>query len=176
MSQIRICRITPEKQADINLKNEPFPLFGKMLPSYQNGKWAYTTQPLNTPGEDLFPDENYDFQAMEHTHLCIGAYQDDVCIGLAIFEKQWHKYLYLSDLKVNRAFRRQGIASRIMQEAECWAKELSYRGIWTVGQDNNLAACLFYIRNGFQIGGLNTKVYNGTKLEGVSDIHFYKDF
>lgn len=176
MAEIRIHRITPEQKADINIKNESFLLFGRMLPSYTNGEWDYTTELLDTPAEDLFPDENYDFDKMEKTHLFIGAYQDETCIGLAILEKQWHKYLYLSDLKINKAFRRQGVASRLLQEAEHWAKELSYQGLWTVGQDNNLAACLFYVHNGFFIGGLDTKVYTGTKLAGVADIHFYKDF
>ncbi len=176
MLQIHIRRITPERKADINLKNESFPLFGRMLPSYVNGKWSYETELLKTPAEDLFPDENYDFQKMEKTHLFIGAYAEDKCIGLAILEKQWHKYLYLADLKINRAFRRQGIATRLLQEAESWAKELNYRGLLTVGQDNNLAACLLYIHSGFHIGGLDNKVYTGTKLDGVADIHFYKDF
>ena len=38
---------------------------------------------------------------------------------------------------------------------------------------NNLNACLFYIGCGFEIGGLNTRVYEGTKQEGKSDIYFY---
>lgn len=48
-------------------------------------------------------------------------------------------------------------------------------GLWTIGQDNNLAACLFYVNNGFRIGGLDTDVYIGTKQEGKADIYFYKD-
>lgn len=41
--------------------------------------------------------------------------------------------------------------------------------------DNNLGACLFYIKRGFVIGGLNTNVYKGTKQEGKADIYFYCD-
>lgn len=44
-----------------------------------------------------------------------------------------------------------------------------------VGQDNNLAACLCYIHNGFRIGGVDTDVYIGTGQEGKLDIYFYKD-
>ena len=40
---------------------------------------------------------------------------------------------------------------------------------------NNLAACLFYIKTGFHIGGLDTNVYKGTKQEGKADIIFYCD-
>ena len=38
--------------------------------------------------------------------------------------------------------------------------------------DNNLSACLFYIKTGFKIGGLDTNVYKGTKQEGKADIFF----
>ncbi len=50
-----------------------------------------------------------------------------------------------------------------------------YNGIYTQGQDNNLGACLFYVKAGFYIGGLDTNVYKGTKQEGKSDIIFYYD-
>ena len=33
------------------------------------------------------------------------------------------------------------------------ATEHGYRGIYAVAQDNNLAACKFYLKNGFVIGG-----------------------
>ena len=55
------------------------------------------------------------------------------------------------------------------------ALENGYHGIYTIGQDNNLSADLFYLKNGFEIGGFNTQVYKGTKQEGKSDIYFYLD-
>ena len=48
-------------------------------------------------------------------------------------------------------------------------------GLYTIGQDNNLNACLFYLSCGFQIGGFDNKVYKGTSQEGKSDILFYLD-
>ena len=42
-------------------------------------------------------------------------------------------------------------------------------------QDNNLSACLFYLKNGFRIGGLDTEVYGGTNQEGKADILFYTE-
>lgn len=97
------------------------------------------------------------------------------CIGLAILQKQWHKYLYLYDLKVNRSYRGQHIAARMVDVSCTYAKEHGYRGVWTIGQNNNLAACLFYVNHGFRIGGLDTDVYLGTSQEGKADIYFYRD-
>jgi hypothetical protein len=47
--------------------------------------------------------------------------------------------------------------------------------IYTIGQDNNLSACLFYIKSGFVIGGFNTHVYGGTNQANKSNIYFYLD-
>ena len=62
---------------------------------------------------------------------------------------------------------------RLITEGQKIAHEMGLIGQYTIGQDNNLNACLFYIGWGFEIGGLNTRVYEGTKQEGKSDIYFY---
>lgn len=33
--------IDKDHAADINLKNEPFPLTGRMVPALKNGQWSY---------------------------------------------------------------------------------------------------------------------------------------
>ena len=175
MAEIVIREIKKEHASDINIKNEPFKLFGRMLPCYQEGQWSYSTAENEKIEWDIFPDENYNFEKMEKKYMFIGAYDGSACIGLAILKKQWYKYIYLHDLKVNSAYRGQHIATKMVDAAGKYAIEHGYRGIWTIGQDNNLAACLFYVHNGFRIGGLNTEVYRGTSLEGAADIYFYKD-
>lgn len=117
MINLRI--IDHEHKADINIKNEPFKLFGRMLPSYINEKWSFEIErfPEAEITEMCFPDENYDYDEL--------------------------------------------------------ALDCGYRGLYTQGQDNNLAACLFYIKNGFVIGGLDTEIYTGTSQEGKKDILFY---
>lgn len=175
MSEILIRLIKKENAADINIKNEPFKLFGRMLPSYQNGKWSYSVVENEQIEWDVFPDENYNYEKMEKDYVFIGAYDGDECIGLAILQKQWNKYIYLYDLKVKGSYRCKHAATKMIDKCCEYASQHGYRGIWTIGQDNNLAACLFYINNGFRIGGLDTEVYIGTKLEGNADIYFYKD-
>lgn len=55
------------------------------------------------------------------------------------------------------------------------AREKGYAGLYTQGQDNNPGACLFYLKTGFYIGGMDTNVYCHTKQEGKADIIFYCD-
>lgn len=174
MGEILIRMLGDEDAADINIKNEPFRLWGRMLPDYRDGQWSYSILQMEEAW-DIFPDEHYNYEAMKEEHAFIGAYDGPDCVGLAILKHQWNRYLYLYDLKVNGAYRRRHIATRLMDAACRYAAESGYRGVWTIGQDHNLSACLFYIHSGFRIGGLDTEVYVGTKQEGNADIYFYKD-
>ena len=38
---ITVAEIDRSHKADIRIPNEPFSLFGRIIPSYQNGKWEY---------------------------------------------------------------------------------------------------------------------------------------
>lgn len=174
---IEIKLIDREHKQDINIFNEPFLLWGRMIPSYTDEKWSYTTRYFDQQdvSETCFPDENYDYEEMCQNAIFIGAYDGDTCIGLAIMKDGFLKYMYLYDLKVNKAYRKQGIASALIDKAKEIAAAKGYLGIYTQGQDNNLSACLFYIKSGFRIGGLDTDVYKGTKQEGKADILFYLD-
>ena len=46
-----------------------------------------------------FPEESYDYDAMCKNSIFIGAYDGDICIGLAIMQHAFFEYMY--DLKVN---------------------------------------------------------------------------
>ena len=162
---------------DVKLKNEPFALVGRMIPSFVNEQWDYQIR-LFSDGEIsemCFPDEDYDFDIMKNDTVFIGAYAEGSCVGLAVMQDHWFRYMYLSDLKVLSAYRHQGVGQALMEKAKEIAVSKGYRGIYTVGQDNNLNACKFYIKSGFRIGGFDNCVYLGTSQEGKADILFYFD-
>ncbi len=169
--------ITKEHSGDILLKNDPFPLNGKMIVYYVNQKWGYTVErfPAKQCSEMCYPDEDYDFDAMSKDTVFIGAYDGETCVGLVVLQKYFFKYMYIPDFKVSTAFRRKGVGRMLVQKAGEVAKEMGYRGLYLQGQDNNPDACLFYLHTGFRIGGLDTEVYKGTSQEGKADILFYLD-
>lgn len=173
MIEIKI--IDADHKQDINIPNQPFDIFGRMIPGYIDEKWSYTVEKFPEKKEMRFPDEHYNYDEMIADSTFIGAYDDDTCIGLAIMQDGFFKYMYLYDLKVNLDYRRKGVAKRLLDKANEIAVSKGYNGIYTQGQDNNLGACLFYINSGFHIGGLDTDVYKGTKQEGKADIIFYRD-
>lgn len=173
MIDIRIIDI--EHKQDINIPNEPFPLFGRMIPTYVDEQWNYSVEKFGMEQHMCFPDENYSYDDMAENSTFIGAYDNEKCIGLAIMQEGFLKYMYLYDLKVNRAYRQCGVGKALIEKAKTIAKEKGYAGIYTQGQDNNLGACLFYINAGFFIGGFDSNVYKWTKQEGKSNIIFYLD-
>lgn len=175
MLDIRV--IDAAHQQDINIPNEPFPLCGRMIPSYTDGQWGHSVvrYPEDSVSEMRFPDEHYDYAAMQGSSVFLGAYDGEKCVGLAILQDAWMKYMYLYDLKVSRDYRRRGAGAALMAKARDIALARGYRGLYTQAQDNNLTACLFYLSQGFFIGGLDTQVYKGTRQEGKSDIIFYLD-
>lgn len=175
MIEIRI--IDEANKNDINIPNEPFSLFGRMIPTYINDSWDYSAQYFDEADitEMCFPDENYNYDEMKKDCVFVGAYDEDQCIGLAILKDEWFKYMYLYDLKVAKQYRQKGVGAALMEKSKEICKARGYNGLCTQGQDNNLAACQFYIKSGFHIGGLDTNIYKGTKQEGKADIKFYLD-
>ena len=105
---------------DINLKNEPFPLYGRMIPTYIDERWDYIIRlfPDGEISEMCFPDENYDFDAMKNNTVFIGAYDNGKCVGLAVLQDYWFKYMYLYDLKVVGQYRRHGVGQALIEKAK----------------------------------------------------------
>ncbi len=175
--EITVRKIEKSREADIRIPNEPFSLYGRMIPLYDGERLSHDTVrfPEEQIGEMVFPDENYDYDSMAENSIFVGAYEGENCVGLAIYQHSWNKYLYLYDLKVKAAYRGQRIGEQLIGAGRELARENGYRGLHTVGQDNNLGACSFYVRCGFEIGGMDSRVYRGTAQEGKSDILFYLD-
>lgn len=169
---IEIRQITSQNKDDANIPNQPFTLWGRMILSLQEGKWEYRTVEFAEKTPMCFPDFPYD---VEDGGIYFGAYDNEKCIGVAVLRKALLRYLYLEDLKVDAAYRGQGIGGMLIDAGMKKAKEEKLQGMYTIGQDNNLSACLFYLHHGFQIGGFDNRAYRGTVQQDKADIYFYRD-
>ena len=170
---IEIRRLDASRAADARLPNEPFRIWGRMIPALRDGVWSYRTEELPSVEEMCFPDEPYDVEKDDAVFL--GTYDGETCVGLAVLRRYMFRYLYLDDLKVNRDRRGQGIGGMLLDACMEEARRQGLRGVYTVGQDNNLTACLFYLHHGFAIGGFDNRAYRGTVQENKADIYFYRD-
>ncbi|MBQ8278488.1 MAG: GNAT family N-acetyltransferase [Roseburia sp.] len=173
MNNIVVRKIDTAHAADARLANEPFTLWGRMIPKLENGKWSYEVEKWEQTSELCFPDENYD---VEHDDaVFLGAYDRDTCVGVAVLRKKMFRYLYLDDLKVNSACRGKGVGGKLIEGCMDVAKEMGLLGVYTIGQDDNLSACLFYLAHGFEIGGFDNRTYRGTSQEDKANVYFYRD-
>ena len=170
---IEIRKITAENARDLNLPNEPFAMPGRFIPELKDGLWTYRTEIFPKPQTMTFPNEDYDFEAISQKGIAFGAYEGQTCVGIAIYEDYWLKHMYLYDLKVNAACRGKGVGKALIRAGLEEAKLRGYRGLYTIAQDNNLNACMFYLSAGFAIGGFDNRVYDGTSQQGKADILFY---
>lgn len=82
-------------------------------------------------------------------------------VGMVLVRRNWNKFAYVEDIKVDRKNRRHGIGRLLMDEVKNWSQDNDLAGIMLETQNNNVSACKFYERYGFIIGGFDKFVYKG---------------
>jgi ribosomal protein S18 acetylase RimI-like enzyme len=79
----------------------------------------------------------------------------------------WNNTVWLWNLMIDLAYRRQGLGRRLWRRAVDFAREAEVRAIMLETQNTNVAACRFYARMGCHLVGLNEAYYtnDGTASE-----------
>ena len=91
----------------------------------------------------------------------IGAFDDDLLIGLAIGEAHsWNQSLWMHEFHVAETHRNLGIGKRLMECAVERAKEAELRIIVCETQNTNVAAVEIYRKLGFKIEGIDLSYYS----------------
>lgn len=86
---------------------------------------------------------------------------DGAPIGRLSVTRNWNGYGLLDHFGVDRPYRASGIGHRLFDCAKSWAREQGLPGLSLETQNNNLTACRFYERQGFQLGGIDRFFYRG---------------
>ena len=154
---------------DINLKNEPFDIFGRITPIYDGNRWSFKLEQYENISKMCYKDSYYDYDELKGKYVFVGVYEEHKCIGVAILRHSKNKYMCIHDIKVLADYRRKGAGKELLSLAKEIAKDNNYLGLYTITQDSNLIACRFCLKNGFKIGGIDTKTNDQT------DITFYLD-
>ena len=66
-------RITEETKDDLQLPNEPFELFGRLLVTRKNNQWSYESELFQEVDQMTFPNEAYDFDQIKKEGFALGA-------------------------------------------------------------------------------------------------------
>jgi streptothricin acetyltransferase len=72
----------------------------------------------------------------------------------------WRNTAFVWNILIDRAYRRQGLGTQLMRRVIDWARSVGLRGVVCETQTNNLPACRFYQKFGFQLCGVDDHFYS----------------
>ncbi|UOQ46857.1 GNAT family N-acetyltransferase [Gracilibacillus caseinilyticus] len=156
--RITIVPLTTENIKDVNVTNDYFTIFGKLVPSFKDGIWSHGEELFDKPRETCFPDDDLNWQAYidNNSKALFLAYSDGNCIGQVRIIKDVNRFCYIENIAIIKSARRQGVGKLLLHKAEEWAKAQKLVGLSLEAQDDNLGACRFYLKHGFKLGGMDT--------------------
>ncbi|MFZ4929893.1 GNAT family N-acetyltransferase [Chryseobacterium sp. Mn2064] len=107
------------------------------------------------------PEELEELNSLIEKGNSFGAYKDDKLAGWIISEHRvWNNSFYIENILVDEKYRREGIGIMLIKNIIKEARKLNCRVIELETQNTNYPAIQFYRRMGFNITGLNTRLYN----------------
>ena len=164
--------------ADFNTTNDPFTLFGRMIPSYAQGVWSVCEELFEEPRSMHYPLDALDPSSFiaQNDRCIIFAYISGQCVGQVRFARNWNRYVHIADLAVKQEFRRQNVGRILILATIQWAVAHHHVGISLESQDVNLAACRFYRKLGFTLGGFDEHFYQQIpEVHGQGALYWYLD-
>lgn len=171
--------MTQSNLADFNTANEPIDIIGRLLPKYENGCWscaeelfAFSSEKPYEPNAAVAGD--YVGRQDRAVFFSIGG---NGCEGQIVLAKNWNGYALIEDFCVRKAARRSGVGSALFEAAVAWAKSAGFPGLAAETQDNNLAACRFYAKQGMAIGSVDAIDYDKLPLAAEEKaVYWYMKF
>lgn len=176
-ADVVIVRMAESNMKDYNKPNEGFMVTGRILPSYENGLWTYTEEDFAEAYAKRYEDEQIAVAYTEDESKAVFLfYNGEKCTGRIRLRANWNGYAMVEDIAVAGSRRQQGIGRRLMDQAVQWAQQHKLAGLMLETQDVNVAACRFYARYGFEIGGVDNRLYSNFPAAGEQAIFWYYKF
>jgi streptothricin acetyltransferase len=176
-SKLIISPLNNDLIEDINMTNDYFKLYGRVVPSLQSGRWSYKEVLFDETRETRFPDDKLDWSQYinrEDKALFL-AYMNNTCIGQIRIIKDWNRFCYIENIATKKDYRGSGVGKFLLNKAEEWAKQRKLIGMSLEAQDDNLGACRFYVKQGFILGGVDTLKQSYNPTIGTT-LYWYKLF
>ena len=131
--EIIISPLRDELIEDINITNDYFKVFGKVIPSLQSGKWSFEEHLFDETKEIRFPDDKLDWGQYinrEDKALFL-AYKNNNCIGQIRIMKDWNRFCYIENIATKKEFRGYGIGRLLLTKGGRVGKtKKTYRNVF----------------------------------------------
>jgi streptothricin acetyltransferase len=160
--KITIDEINARNVSDVGKCDAEFTIDSKLILQVVQGQISYSIQPLPMTKKRYAQDDiDYTVYINASDKTVFFAYLEGRLAGQIILRKNWNQYAYIEDIAVDAGFRRRGVGRALIKQAMGWSHERNLAGIMLETQDNNLSACKFYERCGFQLAGFDRDLYKG---------------
>jgi streptothricin acetyltransferase len=128
-----------------------------------------------TPYETVYGDYPDVRGALAKTDLFLVAEDGGRTIGLLmVVVPSWTDAGEITDLAVDRAARRRGVARGLVASAVEWAQGRGLRALWVEPRADNADAIDFYLSLGFRLSGYNDRMYaNDDDADGRPTLFMY---
>lgn len=158
---MKIRPATPEDLPILSACDFSFLVAREAVPPFE-GDWLAHARPVEPYAKSYGFDAD-EFSAALHADdkalfVILG---DEAPVGYIALSAGWNNFAFIDDIAVDTEWRGTGAAQRLMQQAFLWGKEKGLPGIRLETQSNNVAACRFYLRQGFVLGGCDRHLYEG---------------
>lgn len=137
--------------------------------------WQLAEIQLPTPfekqhGYDFTPEERESIaQRLAQTNTLMEVAVDRATnriVGvLDVEEEAWRETAWIWNIMLDVDARGAGIGREMINHTIGWARRRNLRALLLETQSNNVPACRFYLRMGFQLVGINTLFYTNQDLE-----------
>jgi ribosomal protein S18 acetylase RimI-like enzyme len=108
--------------------------------------------------------------------ISLSALVDNEPAGVLIAEKRdWNNSVWIEKLHVAEDYKHKGIGTLIVKEFARLAGTKGYRVIYLETQNTNYPAIQFYMKNGFDLTGLDMKLYDGEENMNEVAVYMTKD-
>jgi len=105
-----------------------------------------------------------------------GAFDNDKLIGMIICEsREWNNTLYIENILVAEQYRGQQVGKKLMEKIIAYHNTNGFRLIELETQNTNVPAIDFYLKQGFNITGINLKLYNDNIEKEVAFFMTYEN-
>ncbi len=175
---VQIVPMTLKNMADLPNRDYPYTVIGRMHLYLADGRWSYEPELYDIPMEKTFPEEEIDREAYvaDPHQAAFLAYDGQRRVGSVLLKCDWNLYGFINDIGVESECRGKGVGRMLLEQAERWAREQGMLGLALEAQDVNLNAARFYEACGFEIGGVNTKLYENFGGPQEYAVFWYKSF
>jgi streptothricin acetyltransferase len=173
MMNIQIREINQDRLSHINRCDNSFLVETKLRLHAMDEVLTYSSVPAHPFLKRYPPDQLEYSNYIDNPEKTIFlAYLDEQLAGQIILRKNWNGYAYVEDITVDSHFRRLGIGKQLMEQAVVWTKSVALPGIMLETSNVNVAACQFYERFGFKLGGFDRFLYQAV-MPGTEEVAIY---